>query len=234
MRASWHDNMADFEVDDTGPGISEADQARLFAPFAQGDTSLVHEGTGLGLAISRSYARPMGGDLVVRSAPGLGSVFRLSVPLPESEAPAPPPSDLGDAIPPPRLSRPFRILVVDDTAENRLLMTRIHGLAGLDVSQASDGVEALELWKELHPDLIWMDTQMPHMDGPAATREIRRLEREQEGGQHVPIIAITAGVLDAEERALLEAGYDAVVPKPYRSKTIFEILQKYLAPKSTP
>jgi signal transduction histidine kinase/CheY-like chemotaxis protein len=231
VRASWHEGMADFEIDDTGPGISEEDQARLFTPFAQGETSVAQEGTGLGLAISRSYARLMGGDLALRSAPGLGSVFRLSVPLPESEAPAVSTGDAGgEDTPPPRLERPFRILVVDDTAENRLLMARIHGLAGLDVRQAVDGVEALELWQSLRPDLIWMDTQMPRMDGPTATREIRRLEKDQAAGEHVPIIAVTAGVLDAEERALLEAGYDAVVPKPFRSKTILDMLQKYLAP----
>jgi CheY-like chemotaxis protein len=155
--------------------------------------------------------------------------------LPAADAPAASPAETAAAAPPlPQLDRPFRILVVDDTAENRLLMARIHGIVGLDVHQAADGVEALELWKSERPDLIWMDTQMPRMDGPTTTREIRRLELDQAAGAHVPIIAVTAGVLDAEERALLEAGYDAVVPKPFRSRTILDMLQKYLASAAQP
>jgi CheY-like chemotaxis protein len=128
----------------------------------------------------------------------------------------------------PRRDRPFRILVVDDTAENRLLMSRIHSMIGLDVGQARDGAEAVELWQTEKPDLIWMDTQMPRMDGPTATREIRRLEEDRAQGERVPIIAITAGILETEERWLKEAGYDAVVPKPFRSKAIYDLLQKYL------
>jgi CheY-like chemotaxis protein len=116
--------------------------------------------------------------------------------------------------------------VVDDTAENRVLMARLHGLMGLQVEEAVDGREAVERWQKSPPDLIWMDTRMPNLDGPGATREIRR--REQGTGAHVPIIAVTAGVLDTQEEELLAAGYDAVVPKPFRAETIFALLRSHL------
>jgi two-component system sensor histidine kinase/response regulator len=123
--------------------------------------------------------------------------------------------------------KPARILVADDTSENRLLLARIHGSVGLAIQQAKDGHEAVLMWKSLRPDLIWMDTQMPGLDGPSATREIRRQEKD-EPGTRVPIIAITAGVLDSAEKSLLDAGYDAVVPKPFRTQTIIDLLQRYL------
>jgi CheY-like chemotaxis protein len=118
------------------------------------------------------------------------------------------------------------VLVVDDTAENRVLMARLHGLMGLQIREAVDGLEALDVWQSYAPDLIWMDTRMPNLDGPAATREIRR--RERGTGAHVPIIAVTAGVLDTQEEELLEAGYDAIVPKPFRADTILGLLRTHL------
>jgi CheY-like chemotaxis protein/nitrogen-specific signal transduction histidine kinase len=226
LRVAWRDGRAEFEVEDTGPGITVEDQARLFSPFVQGEAGMAAEGTGLGLAISRTYAHLMGGELSVRSVPGRGATFRLTVPMAEA-APGPArPAPLGVVSLPAR-ERPYRILVADDTLENRVLMTRLHGLAGLEVMEASDGEQAVELWRTYQPDLIWMDTRMPRLDGPSATREIRR--RERETGAHVPIIAVTAGVLETEEHELLEAGYDAVVPKPFRSETIFGLLRAHLA-----
>jgi signal transduction histidine kinase/ligand-binding sensor domain-containing protein len=225
VRAAWQGGRARFAVEDTGPGVGEEDRERVFAPFVQGQAGIGAEGTGLGLAISRTYARLMGGDLVLESAPGAGALFRLELPLPEAAAPAePPPAPL--LAPLPAGERPFRILVVDDTAENRVLMARLHALMGLEVEEAVDGREAVERWQESPPDLIWMDTRMPNLDGPAATREIRR--REQGTGARVPIIAVTAGVLDTQEEELLEAGYDAVVPKPFRAETIFALLRSHL------
>jgi CheY-like chemotaxis protein len=190
-----------FDVEDTGPGVSGEDRQRLFVPFVQGQAGLDGEGTGLGLAISRTYARLMGGELALESPPGAGALFRLELPLREAAAPAQP-------LPAPTLApltmgtRPFRILVVDDTAENRVLMARLHALMGLEVEEAVDGREALERWQSGAPDLIW--------------------------SAHVPIIAVTAGVLDTQEEELLDAGYDAVVPKPFRADTIFALLRSHL------
>jgi signal transduction histidine kinase/ActR/RegA family two-component response regulator len=228
LRARRRGDLTVFEVEDTGPGIAEDEKDKLFAPFVQGQLGQDQEGTGLGLAISRSYARLMGGELDVESAPGKGAVFRLSVPLPRTEAPA----RQVEPVALPQLAvpeRPLRVLVVDDTAENRLLMARLHALVGLEVKEATDGQEAVELWQSYDPDLIWMDTRMPRMDGPAATREIRRLEAER-SREHVPIIAVTAGVLETEETDLLRAGYDAVVAKPFRTDTIFGMLKRHLPP----
>jgi signal transduction histidine kinase/ligand-binding sensor domain-containing protein len=225
LRASWDDGRAAFAVEDTGPGIAEEDRPRLFSPFVQGQAGLASEGTGLGLAISHTYALLMGGDLALTSAAGGGARFRLELPLPEAAAP-PEPAPAPALAPLAARERPFRILVVDDTAENRVLMARLHALMGLEVEEAVDGLQALERWQASRPDLIWMDTRMPNLDGPGATREIRR--REQGTGAHVPIIAVTAGVLDTQEEELLEAGYDAVVPKPFRADTIFALLRSHL------
>jgi signal transduction histidine kinase/ligand-binding sensor domain-containing protein len=225
LRSEWRDGTGIFEVEDTGPGIPEDERERLFEPFAQGQAGLDSGGTGLGLAISRTYARLMGGELALVSTPGPGARFRLELPLPEGAAPSKPEAPLPLA-PLSTGERPFRVLVVDDTAENRVLMARLHALVGLQVEEATDGREALERWQAGAPDLIWMDTRMPNLDGPAATREIRR--REQGTGAHVPIIAVTAGVLDTHEDDLLAAGYDAVVPKPFRAETIFGLLRTHL------
>jgi CheY-like chemotaxis protein len=126
-----------------------------------------------------------------------------------------------------RIDRSARVLVADDSPENRLLMARLHALVGLQVKEAADGVEAVALWESFRPHIIWMDTRMPRMDGPTATREIRR--QEAAGSQpRVPIIAVTAEVLETAEADLLAAGYDEVLAKPYRSESIFETLERIL------
>jgi len=226
LRAAWQDGRATFEVEDTGPGIGPEDQARLFAPFVQGEVGQAVEGTGLGLAISRSYAELMGGELTVRSAPGQGACFRLAVPLAKAE-PAPL-APAKETRPIPRIDPGARVLVVDDTAENRLLMARLHAMAGLEVKEAKDGREAVALWESYRPDLIWMDTRMPDMDGPTATREIRRQEAAA-ARPRVSIVAVTAGILDTEPAGLLDAGYDAVIAKPFRSEVIFRTLERMLS-----
>jgi signal transduction histidine kinase/ligand-binding sensor domain-containing protein/CheY-like chemotaxis protein len=225
LRAAWLAGQAVFEVEDTGPGISSEELERLFAPFAQGEAGHVQEGTGLGLAISRSHAELMKGELTVRSAPGEGACFRLTLPLPAAvSAPgaAAPAQGTSRVL---RIDRAARVLVVDDSPENRLLMARLHALVGLDVQEAKDGLEAVALWESFRPDLIWMDTRMPRMDGPTATREIRRQEAAS-ARPHVPIIAVTAEVLETAEGDLLAAGYDEVMAKPYRSESIFRTLER--------
>ena len=125
--------------------------------------------------------------------------------------------------------KPITVLIVDDERTFgealEVALDREKDLRVIHV--ATDGQEAVELWQSYDPDLIWMDTRMPRMDGPSATREIRRLEAES-SRDHVPIIAVTAGVLETEETDLLRAGYDAVVAKPFRTDTIFGMLKRHL------
>ena len=162
----------------------------------------------------------------MRSAPGQGACFRLTLPLPAAELR----SGRGhgrarDDQRCCRIDRAARCWWWTTAAENRLLMARLHALVGLEVQEAKDGVEAVELWESFRPDLIWMDTRMPRMDGPTATREIRRQEAAT-ARPHVPIIAVTAEVLETAEGDLLAAGYDEVMAKPYRSESIFRTLER--------
>jgi signal transduction histidine kinase/ActR/RegA family two-component response regulator len=211
-----------FEVEDTGPGLSEEELARVFEAFEQADgsTSRRHGGTGLGLAISMRLAEAMGGRLSATSEPGRGSCFRLSLTLPAAggdaaararEVPAeagPGPSPGGAAGAGPL------VLVADDNRTNRLVLGRMLERAGCRVAAAEDGVEAVEGWRRDGPDLILMDVSMPVMDGLVATGIIRDAEREGSLGR-TPIVAVSAHVGEAHRARCLAAGMDEVLGKPF-------------------
>jgi CheY-like chemotaxis protein len=253
LRASWREGRAAFEVEDTGRGIAPEEVGRLFGAFVQTESGRQsQEGTGLGLAISRSFARLMKGDITVTSEPGQGTVFRVEIALPATDA------SLPESNPRPVIGlepgQPlYRILVVDDTLENRRLLVKLLTSIGFQVREASNGREAVEQWARWRPHLIWMDIRMPVMDGVEATREIRRREvasgqwpvvSEEESSSsqpqssstdhgprttdHCKIIALTASVFDTEHGAVLAAGCDALVTKPFKEVTIFDTLVEHL------
>ncbi len=233
LRADWRDGSAVFEVEDTGPGISAADQAKLFQPFVQTETGeKAKEGTGLGLVISRNFARLMGGDVTVASEPGRGSRFTVRVDLPlvvESEigrTAAERRSVVGLAADQPA----FRLLVVDDVAENRLLLSKLLESVGFQVREASNGDEALRVWAEYRPHLIWMDMRMPVMDGLTATKLIREAEGRAPDGTlpAVKIVALSASALEHERDAVVASGCDAFLAKPFRESAVFEKLSEQL------
>jgi len=215
-----------FEVEDTGPGISEEDRQRIFFPFVQlGDRAPTEAGTGLGLAISKQYVELMGGQIDVASEPGKGSVFHFEIPvavLPAVETPA----ELGRG----RIiglaegQRRFRLLIAEDQQENRLLLHKLFEPLGFDLREAVNGQEAVALFEEWHPDLIWMDIRMPVMDGLEAARRIKATE----AGSRTKIIALTAHALEEERKPILEAGCDDLVRKPYREQELFEVMAKHL------
>ncbi|HZO17180.1 MAG TPA: ATP-binding protein, partial [Polyangiaceae bacterium] len=226
LRVRWETKRATFEVEDTGSGISPAELDRLFEPFAQAEAGLrAAEGTGLGLAICRDVVRLLGGNLYVRSEPGRGSCFTFTVELPEV---------LGS----PRLEEGRRVLgiapshgecrmlVVDDDPDGRLLLTRLLEAVGFVVRQAADGQDAIAVWSEWQPALVWMDMRMPVLDGYQATSVIRRLERGSE--TRTPIIALTASAFEHDRPAILECGCDDIVAKPFNQATIFEVIVRYL------
>ncbi len=225
LRARWTDGRAAFEVADTGPGITAAERERLFQPFVQTEAGRrSREGTGLGLAISRQMVSLMGGDLRVASRPGHGSTFSFDIGLPIAELPgSATPSFVGGLE---EGQGSPRILVVDDTLENRILLERLLTHAGFQVRQASNGAEAVETWGTFRPDAVFMDMRMPVMDGREATRRIRELEHGA-GGRTV-IVALTASAFEHEQSDILASGADELVVKPFEVEAIFAVLARTL------
>ena len=204
-----------FAVQDTGVGIASRDQPALFNPFFQveGGHSRRHGGSGLGLAISHRLIELMGGKIGVDSAPGRGSTFWFELPFARVPDAAGEPARMGSAPEPPAVNlNGLRVLVVDDSPDHRDLMHLALEQEGAQVTEASDGAQALAFLKA-HPadcDLVLMDLQMPVMDGFTATRLIR----SELGLSALPIIALTAGVLPEQRQAAFTAGVDAILTKP--------------------
>ncbi|MDD1621856.1 MAG: ATP-binding protein [Methylococcaceae bacterium] len=214
------------EVEDTGIGIAADDQARIFDAFVQADKTADQKGTGLGLAISRQFAQLMGGDLDVASRPGLGSVFRASFPIQFSEEAKP--GDNETARGPVTGLEPgqpeYRILIVEDQAENRLLLKKLLEDVGFQVKVAENGLQGVELFQSWSPQFIWIDRRMPVMDGLEATRRIRGLD----GGDQVKIVALTASVFQEQQQEMLDAGMDDLIRKPFRPDEIFSAMSHQL------
>ena len=214
-----------FAVRDTGVGIAADDLEKVFLPFyqAQYGTAL-GQGTGLGLAISRDYARLMGGSLTVESAPERGSIFRFEIPVEPAEASVLEPTAQGRVVGLVAGLPPYRVLVVEDHADNRRLLEDILRQAGFQVSAANDGEQAVRAFQSWHPDFIWMDMRMPGMDGYEATRRIRALP----GGDRVRIVALTASAFVEDRAAILAAGCDEVLSKPLEMEQIFAAMEGLL------
>ncbi len=217
-----------FEVQDTGPGIPPEDLESIFEPFVQsseGEKS--RESTGLGLAISRQLARLMGGDLAVSSQPGHGSIFILDIlacsvdgaELSEMQKDC---KRLAIKLEP---GQPlYRLLVVEDRAESRMLLVKLLTQLGFEVRTANNGLEGINVWREWQPHLILMDMRMPVMNGHEATKQIKVTTQ----GQATVVVALTASVLEDERSIVLSEGCDAFVRKPFRQEEIVEVLTKYL------
>ena len=215
-------------VTDSGIGIAPEHMAKLFEPFSQVDGSITrhHGGTGVGLAISRRLARLMGGDVWAESEPGRGSRFhftaRLGLPPanatpPRSEAPAP-------------MRRKARLLVVDDVDVNLLVLCKLLKIEGFEVKEATNGDEAVAVWREWQPDLILMDLQMPVLDGLEATRRIRSLEAQAApaGRRRVAIVALTGGGAGYSREVCLAAGMDDYLTKPVEQPDLVRVVQAHL------
>jgi PAS domain S-box-containing protein len=215
-----------FDVEDSGRGISQEDCQRIFFPFVQlGDQAPAQAGTGLGLAICKQYVELMGGQIGVTSKPGKGSVFYFTIPvrvLPSVAKPEEPKRGrvLGLAEGQPS----YRLLIVEDQPENRLLLRSLLEPLGFELREAGNGQEALALFEQWHPNLIWMDIRMPVMDGLEAVRRIRATK----AGADITIIALTAHALEEERTPILTAGCDDLVRKPFREQELFDALARHL------
>jgi len=208
------------EVEDTGPGISSDDQDKLFRHFEQTKTGQqAGTGTGLGLAISREFVRLMGGDITVSSLVGRGSVFVIDLPLLEGAAEAVQTKDITRRVL--RLApgqAACKVLIADDIEDNRQLLAELLAPVGFEIRLATNGVEAVEEFKEWRPDLILMDFRMPVMDGHEAIRRIRAMT----GGEHTKIIAVTASAMDQNRQELMGIGADDFIGKPFREAELFQ------------
>jgi PAS domain S-box-containing protein len=216
-----------FIVRDTGIGIAPEAQARLFAPFAQADSSITRRfgGTGLGLSIVKSLATLLGGDVSLKSTPGVGSEFRVvlefAVTADDAVAPvmaAPPAGE--------RALTGVRVLVVDDSEINQEVTKRILEIDGAQVCLEGNGLEAFERLRAdpYEFDVVLMDVQMPVLDGHQATGRIRA----ELGLVDLPIIALTAGALSSERARAIAAGMDDFIIKPFDAATLSLCILKHV------
>ncbi|MBK6741888.1 MAG: response regulator [Hydrogenophilales bacterium] len=215
-----------FSVHDSGIGIPEDAQNRIFQAFSQADgsTSRKYGGTGLGLAISRQLAELMGGTLSVASTPGQGSVFHLDLPLSVSELP---PEEFGGAAEAAHQKLSGRILVAEDNPVNQKVTRYMLENIGVEVVLANDGKEAYARFLAEPVDLILMDCQMPEWDGFMATRAIRDLETH-DGRRRTPIVALTANAMSGYGDVCRAAGMDDYLAKPLEEDDLRHILQRFL------
>ena len=228
------------EVQDSGIGISADAIERIFEPFTQADNSSTRRygGTGLGLSIARQIVNMMAGEVSLVSAPGKGSTFRVTLPvLPIASAAAQSPSAVAGALPPPAMPlapvvssarRTFgtRALIAEDNELNLFLLRTILAQLGCKIQAAANGIEAVAHYEKGEIDIVFMDIQMPDMDGKEAAAAIRSIESKNRSVR-IPIVAVTANVTAGERERCIESGMDDYVSKPYRIAEIATVLEKW-------
>ena len=228
LRVKSIEGFVVFEVEDTGIGISQEQQSKVFERFSQAtvQTQAMYGGNGLGLAISKRLVELMGGDIGVRSQLGKGSVFWFNVPLVPTEP------KRANQVQSPRFVKlqqeSWRFLIVDDVQMNRLLLRQILKLEypNADMAEAEDGLDALQHVKNEHFDLVFMDMIMPQMDGIEASKAIRSIVDARD--HHLPILGLSANVNSVDRDRFIQAGADDFLLKPYDRQTLVEITERLL------
>ncbi|WP_231506022.1 hybrid sensor histidine kinase/response regulator [Planktothrix serta] len=215
-----------FEVEDTGMGIKPEEIKDLFNVFVQTESGKKsQQGSGLGLAISQKIVQILGGNITVNSRLGQGSLFQFTIlTTPGEYSETLQQQTWGKVIGLLPNQPAYKILVVDEILENRLLVRQLLNSIGFEVFEAENGLEAIQVWEQYQPDLIWMDMRMPVMDGYTATRQIKA--RPQ--GKNTVIIALTASTLQDKEHIIFEAGCDDIMRKPFKEAELFGKIAQYL------
>ncbi|MBP0115039.1 ATP-binding protein [Bradyrhizobium vignae] len=220
----------EWTVTDSGIGIAPEKLGLLFSDFAQADASISRRfgGTGLGLAISRRIIEQMGGTIGVTSTPGEGSTFRFTLVLPWSHAQASDQAGRRDEADDLKariagFDRPLKVLVAEDDAVNRMVVSKMLGSFDVELSVVADGAKAVAAASQDNYDVVLMDVRMPDMDGLAATRAIRA-----QGGRLLPIIALTANAFPEDIKICREAGMSDFLAKPLRKPALIAALLRAL------
>ena len=227
-----------FSIRDSGIGIEPDKLDMIFDSFSQADTSITRRfgGSGLGLAISRKLVEAMSGTMQVKSVPGVGSTFSFTVPflstLAEPEranktSAALETAHITTAIQELRSGGTKRVLLVDDSYENRELMRLLLHSFPMELHEAGNGQDAVDLFMAHSFDLVFMDIQMPVMDGFTATRMMRRYE-ESTSSRKTTIIALTAHAYESDIQKCLKAGCDGHISKPFKKRTLLDCLARHL------
>lgn len=221
-----------FSVTDSGIGLSEEQMRALFRPFTQADNSVARRygGTGLGLSICKHLVQLMGGSIGVTSQPGQGSTFSFDLRLPVAPCAIPVSPTAADGTPMPELNS-ATVLVVDDNALNLEIACALIAHHGVAVDAASSGKEAIAKLQNATYAMVFMDMQMPELDGLETTRRIRHMGRS---GLHpwladIPIVAMTANAMPADRQRCLKAGMNDHLPKPIAPEQLRQCLMRHLA-----
>ncbi|NVN86939.1 MAG: response regulator [Rhodopseudomonas sp.] len=227
LSAAGGGQLLRFDVSDTGIGIPEAQRGKLFQRFSQIDTSVRRKfgGAGLGLAISKQLVERMGGTISFESAEGKGSTFSIVLELPTAVRSSV--QEVAEAEP---VSKGKRVLLVEDIEMNGEIAQAMMAAAGYEVDMVADGVSAIASVQTSHYDVIFMDIQMPGLDGVTATLRIRELEHN---GANTPIVAMTAHVIPSEVDRFLAAGMNDHIGKPFKRETLHAKLAKWCSPGLT-
>lgn len=214
-----------FEIEDSGRGMSAEEQKIVYEPFVQLQSARgVEDGTGLGLAITKKFLELLDGKAEIKSQVDIGTLFKFSVSMKSVKHGISKKEQAARKIIGISGEKNYKVLIVEDQLANMLLLKSILHSIGIEVVEASNGIEAVDAFKKEKIDFIWMDIRMPIMDGCQATKIIRTLEN----GHSVPIVGLTASAFyDSGDEALV-SGCDSVLHKPYKEYEIFETISKYL------
>jgi two-component system sensor histidine kinase/response regulator len=210
-----------FEVEDTGPGMTEDEVGRLFQAFEQSGAGIKSGGTGLGLALSRGFVQIMGGSISVASTIGKGTIFRFEIPVREGKEEEAPPKETKRRVLGLRPGqRKIRVLVADDRETNRRLLSQLLEVVGFPTREVVNGAEAVRMVHEWKPQVVLMDMTMPVMDGYEATRKIKASPDIKD----TAIVAVTASAFEEDKQRILAAGADSYLSKPFKDAELFEII----------
>ncbi|HEY9812870.1 MAG TPA: AAA family ATPase [Candidatus Sericytochromatia bacterium] len=224
FKVSYQQEKVRFQIEDTGIGIAQHDLEEIFLPFQQvGENSRKTEGTGLGLAITHQLVLLMGGSINVKSSLGQGSIFSVDLHLVEVDKS----TDIATLVERNIIGYKGdkrKILIVDDKWTNRSVLVNMLSPIGFEVMEAADGLEGVNKADEFKPDVIFMDLVMPVLDGFEATRQLRMIPKFKD----TVVIAISASVLDPEQRQSIEVGCNDFLSKPIRQTELLEKLRVYL------